>query len=35
MNKLAEEKKAFHWTPEVEVALQTLKEALCTSAFLA
>jgi hypothetical protein len=25
-----EEKQAFQWTPEVEAALQTLKEALCT-----
>jgi hypothetical protein len=33
--KLMEEMQAFQWTPEVEVALQTPKEALCTVPILA
>jgi hypothetical protein len=31
LTKLTEEKQAFQWTPEVEAAFQTLKEALCTA----
>jgi hypothetical protein len=34
-DELTEEKKAFQWTPEVEAAFQTLKEALCTALILA
>jgi hypothetical protein len=30
-----EEKQAFQWTPEVEAAFQTLKEALCTAPIFA
>jgi hypothetical protein len=30
-----EEKQAFQWTPEVEAAFQTVKEALCTAPILA
>jgi hypothetical protein len=29
------EKQAFQWSPEVEGAFQTLKEALCTALILA
>jgi hypothetical protein len=29
------EKQAIQWTPEVEAAFQTLKEALCTTPTLA
>jgi hypothetical protein len=35
LSKLMEEKQAFQWTPEVEAAFQTLKEALCTAHILA
>jgi hypothetical protein len=35
LTKLTEEKQAFRWTPEVEAAFQTLKEALCTAPTLA
>jgi hypothetical protein len=31
LTRLTEEKQAFQWTPEVETAFQTLKEALCTA----
>jgi hypothetical protein len=34
LTKLTEEKQAFQWTPEVEAAFQTLKEALCTAPIL-
>jgi hypothetical protein len=35
LTRLAEEKRAFQWTPEVETAFQTLKETLCTAPILA
>jgi hypothetical protein len=35
LTKLTEEKQAFQWTPEVEAAFQTLREALCTAPILA
>jgi hypothetical protein len=35
LTKLTEEKEAFQWTPELEVAFQTLKEALSTAPILA
>jgi hypothetical protein len=35
LTKLMEVKQAFQCTPEVEVAFQTLKEALCTAPILA
>jgi hypothetical protein len=34
VTKLTEEKQAIQWTPEVEAAFQTLKEALCLPLFL-
>jgi hypothetical protein len=33
LTKLTEEKEAFQWTPEVEAAFQTPKEALCTAPY--
>jgi hypothetical protein len=35
LTKRTEEKQALQWTPEVEAAFQTLKEALCTAPILA
>jgi hypothetical protein len=34
LTKLTEEKQAFQWTPEVEDAFQTLREAFCTAPIL-
>jgi hypothetical protein len=35
LTRLTDEKQPFQWTPEVETAFQTLKEALCTTPILA
>jgi hypothetical protein len=35
LTKLMEEKQAFQWTPEVEAAFRTLKEALCAAPIFA